>query len=333
MSLLESRRRGLYCVAGDFYIDPREPVERAVITHAHGDHARRSCRRYLAAAPARNLTLMRLGRSAPVRFVPYGQVQVINGVKVTLFPAGHILGSAQVRIEHQGEVWCVSGDYKRNEDPTCDAFEPVRCHTFITECTFGHPTFRWPQPAGVVREIESWWRANQQAGRGSLLLCYAIGKSQRILAALDRTIGPIMTHASIQRGCEAYRADGVSLPLTRQITRAAKAVDARQALVIAPPGVQGTPWMRRLGPVSTAMASGWMQAGGLQRWPALDRGFVLSDHADWDGLLTTIRETGAEQVWATHGDAAVLVEHLRAQSLAASAWPDATNEARADTSG
>jgi putative mRNA 3-end processing factor len=316
--VIELTDSGLYCAAGDFYIDPWRPVPRAVVTHAHGDHARRGSRAYLAARDGERVLRTRLGDDATIQAIAYAEPILLNGVRVSLHPAGHILGSAQVRVEHRGEVWVISGDYKVGADATCAPFEPLRCHSFVTESTFGLPIYRWRAQADLFDEINGWWRANQQAGKASLLFAYALGKSQRVLAGLDPAIGPIYTHGAVERLNADYRAAGVALPATTYAA-AGRRADWSQALIVAPPSAQGTPWMRRFGTVSTGFASGWMQLRGTRRRKAVDRGFALSDHADWPGLLAAIAATGAERVWVTHGYSAVLARWLSERGLEASA--------------
>jgi putative mRNA 3-end processing factor len=314
MSLIELGERGLYCPAGDFYIDPWAPVDRAVITHAHSDHARWGSRAYLTSEPGAGVLRTRMGPDAVIRALPYGETIGINGVDVSLHPAGHILGSAQVRVASAGEVWVISGDYKTDAgDPTCAAFEPVRCHTFVSEATFALPIYRWDPQAVTFAEINAWWRANQAAGRASLLLGYALGKAQRLLAGVDPSIGPIFCHGAVERLNHDYRAQGVALPPTRYSGDAARGFDWSQALIVAPPSAHGTTWSRRFGDLSAAFASGWMRIRGTRRRRAVDRGFVVSDHADWPGLLAAIAATGAERVWVTHGYTAVLARWLEDQ--------------------
>jgi putative mRNA 3-end processing factor len=313
-TLIQLTDSGLYCAAGDFYIDPWRPVARAVVTHAHADHARLGSRSYLVARDGERVFRTRLGYDAALQTAAYGEVVTINGVRVVLYPAGHILGSAQVCVEHRGEVWVVSGDYKVGADATCVAFEPVRCHTFVTESTFGLPIYRWRAQVELFDEINAWWRANQIAGKASVLFAYALGKAQRLLAGVDPTIGPIFTHGAVERLTRDYRDSGVALPATTYAA-ADRRADWTQALIVAPPSAQGTPWMRRFGTLSTGFASGWMQLRGRRRRKAVDRGFALSDHADWPGLLATIAATGAERVWVTHGYSAVLARWLHDQGL------------------
>jgi putative mRNA 3-end processing factor len=316
--VIQVTENGVYCPSGDFYIDPWGPVDRAVITHAHSDHARSGSKRYLTAQPGQWLLRARLGEGADIEAIPYGETVSFNGVHVSLYPAGHVLGSSQVRLEHRGEVWVVSGDYKLEPDTTCAAFEPVRCHTFLTESTFGLPIYRWRPQAQVFEQIGAWWRSNQEKGKASLLFAYALGKAQRVLAGVDPSIGPIYTHGAVERLTQVYRDAGI--PLAKTI-HAASAVeqDWSRALILAPPSANGTPWMRRFGPVSTGFVSGWMRIRGARRRRSLDRGFVLSDHADWPALLSAIDATGASSVWVTHGYRHPLVRWLSEEGLQAQA--------------
>jgi putative mRNA 3-end processing factor len=317
--------RGLYCAAGDFHIDPWEPVDRAILTHAHADHLREGSRVYVTAAPGAPLVRARLGDDAAIESVAYGESIVRDGVRVSLHPAGHILGSAQVRIERGGEVWVVSGDYKLEPDPTCTAFEPLRCHTFVTECTFGLPVFRWRAQGEVYAGINAWWRANREAGKVSVLFAYPLGKAQRILAGVDTSIGPVHTHGSVERYAAIYRQTGVTLADTKPVTG-----PLAGSLILAPPHARGTPWFRKLGAASTALASGWMRIRGTRRRQSLDRGFVLSDHADWPALMSAIEATGAEHVWTTHGYRNVLARWLQEKGVDARAvethYPAGTEE-------
>jgi putative mRNA 3-end processing factor len=325
--LVVERPEGLYCPPGDFYIDPWRPVDRAVITHAHADHARPGHGHYLAAAPGEGVLRARLG-DITLQPLAYGEVVEHRGVRISLHPAGHVLGSAQVRLEHAGRVWVASGDYYTSgaeadgaeHNPSCAPFEPLRCDCFITESTFGLPVYRWQPQAGVYAEITAWWAANAANGRASLLLAYSFGKAQRILAGIDPSTGPIVVHGAVQPLNDAYRAAGVALPPTRLATEVADKASLKRALVIAPPSVLGSAWARRFGDASDAFASGWMQLRGARRRRAVDRGFVLSDHADWPGLQRAIAATGAERVIVTHGYEAVMVRWLQQQGLQAGSF-------------
>jgi putative mRNA 3-end processing factor len=316
--LLSVTERGVYCAAGDFYVDPWMAVDRAVITHAHGDHARWGSRRYLGSREGARVLRTRLGPDARIRPVAFGEAVDVNGVRVSLHPAGHILGSAQVRIEHRGEVWVVSGDYKTEPDPTCTAFEPVPCHTFVTESTFGLPIYRWSPQAETFAEIAAWWRANADAGRASVLFGYALGKAQRLLAGLlGAEQGPIYTHGAVETLNRDYRSGGIALPETTHVGAALKGTDFGRALIVAPPSAAGSTWLRRFGPSSTAFASGWMRIRGTRRRRSLDRGFVVSDHVDWPSLLSAIEATMAERVWVTHGYREPVVRWLRDRGIEA----------------
>jgi putative mRNA 3-end processing factor len=318
-NLLERTPDGLYCAAGDFYIDPWNPVARAVITHAHSDHLCPGSKQYLSARPCEALLRARAGADAAIESVAYGDAVDMNGVRVSFHPAGHILGSAQIRIEHHGEIWVVSGDYKLTADPTCPPFEPVPCHTFVTESTFGLPIFRWPQPNEVLAEVNAWWRSNQQAGKASVLFAYPLGKTQRVLAGIDHSIGRIYTHGAAEGFNRLYRECGIALPATEYAKAAPPKTDWTRALILAPPMAKTSPWLRRFGDFSTGLASGWMRIRGTRRRQSIDRGFVLSDHADWSGLLTAIRSSGAKRVWVTHGYRAQLARWLEENSLEAHA--------------
>ena len=316
--LIVQRPEGLYCPAGDFHIDPWKPVARAVITHAHGDHARRGHGAYLAQAQSAGVLRARLGADISLQTLAYGERIDVNGVRLSLHPAGHVLGSAQVRLEHAGQVWVASGDYKLQDDGTCAPFEPVRCDVFITESTFGLPIYRWQSQAALMAEINAWWQANAAAGRCSIVYAYAFGKAQRILHGADASIGPLICHGAVEPLNAAYRAEGVALPPTPLVTHPGidKAVLPR-ALVIAPPSAAGSLWLRRFGDHADAFASGWMQVRGTRRRRGVDRGFVMSDHADWPGLQQAIAATGAERIIVTHGSVPVMVRWLREQGLQA----------------
>lgn len=309
-SLISLTPRGLYCKKGDFYVDPWLPVDRAVVTHAHADHAYRGSKNYLVAAEGESLARIRLDHESTITGQKYGETTDINGVKVSFHPAGHVLGSAQVRVEYKGEVWVVSGDYKLTPDATCSPFEPVKCNYFITEATFGLPIYRWPSPKKVFTEIDEWWLRNRENGKASVLFAYSLGKAQRILNGVDRSIGPIFTHGSVERLTQAYRESGIDLPETTYVGNVTNKKEFAGSLIVAPPSAQMSTWMKRFGPQSTGFASGWMMVRGARRQRAVDRGFVLSDHADWPELNTAIRATEADTVYVTHGFSEEVVRWL-----------------------
>jgi putative mRNA 3-end processing factor len=313
------RKEGLYCVPGDFYIDPWRPVDRAVITHAHSDHARLGHKHYLAAAPGAGVLRARLG-DISLDAMDYGATVVHNGVTLSLHPAGHVLGSAQLRMEYRGETWVASGDYKLEDDGTCAPFETVRCDTFITESTFGMPIYRWQPQARIFAGVNAWWQQNVIAGRASVLFCYAFGKAQRVLRGLDPTIGPIVCHGAIEPLNRRYREAGVTLPATLAVSDITNKAEFARALILAPPSAAGSPWLRRFGDYSDAFASGWMQLRGARRRRGVDRGFVLSDHADWPGLQEAIAATGAQRIIVTHGQIPIMVRWLQQTGLQAAAF-------------
>lgn len=317
--LVVQRPEGLYCPPGGFYIDPWRAVDRAVITHAHADHARSGHGHYLAAAPAGGVLRARLG-DISLQTLAYGERIHHHGVTVSLHPAGHVLGSAQVRLEYAGQVWVASGDYKVAPDRTCAPFEPVRCDVFITESTFGLPIYRWQPDSEVFAAINAWWQGNASAGRASVLLCYSFGKAQRILSGIDASIGPVVVHGAVEPLNRAYRDAGVALPATRLVSEVTDKADFQRALVLCPPGAAAGPWIKRFGDYSDGFASGWMQLRGARRRGGHDRGFVLSDHADWPGLMGAIGATGAQRVIVTHGSVPVMVRYLSGQGLQAEAF-------------
>ena len=312
--VLEFREEGIYCPAGDFFIDPWRPVDRALITHGHSDHARPGHRRYLATAAAAPVIRHRLG-AIRIETIPFAETRRIGDATVSFHPAGHVPGSAQIRVEHRGEVWVVSGDYKTTTDPLSEPFDPVRCHSFITECTFGLPVFRWPDEATLTAQINDWWRDCRDSGRTAVIGAYSLGKAQRVLTMVDPAIGPILTHGAVENTNAVMRTQGIALPETVRVTADLDLKAHPGALVIAPPSALAGGWLRRFGPVSTGIASGWMALRGVRRRRGADRGFVVSDHADWDGLNAAIDATGAERVFATHGYTTVFREWLESRGL------------------
>ena len=304
--------KGVYCPAADIYIDPWRPVDRAVITHGHADHARPGMGQYLSTKEAAPVLRHRLGDIA-LQTEQYATPLHIGDAKISFHPAGHVPGSAQVRVEVKGEVWVVSGDYKLEHDPISTPFEPVACHSFITECTFGLPVFRWKDPNQVMDDINQWWAANKAAGRFTLMAAYSLGKAQRLLAGLDSAIGPILTHGAVESTNDVLRGQGIDLPNTLQVTSDLDVKSHAGAFVLAPPAALGSTWSDRFKPAATGFASGWMALHGIRRRRAVDRGFVISDHADWPGLNTAIRDTGAERIFVTHGYTSVFRRWLECE--------------------
>ncbi|WP_420011151.1 ligase-associated DNA damage response exonuclease [Tateyamaria sp.] len=287
MSALTFTPSGIYCPVGDFYIDPWRPVARALITHGHADHARSSMGSYLATDIAAPVMRHRLGDIA-LDTIRYGETRQIGGATVSFHPAGHVPGSAQIKVEVAGEIWVASGDYKVIDDGLSTAFEPVKCHHFITESTFGLPVFRWSSQADVAAQINDWWAGCAAAGKTAFLGCYALGKAQRLLTMLDPSVGPILTHTAIENTNRIIRGQGILLPDTQLANAELNPKEYPGALVLAPPSALGSAWARKFGAQETAFASGWMALRGIRRRRAGDRGFVISDHADWSGLLAAI---------------------------------------------
>lgn len=283
----------------------------AVITHAHSDHSRWGMNHYLAHHHSAEVMKLRLGSEISLETVDYGQTLEINGVKISLHPAGHIPGSAQVRMEYKGQVAVVSGDYKVENDGLSAPFEPVKCHEFVSECTFGLPIYKWETQAEIFNQVNSWWRQNAADGRNSVLFAYSLGKAQRILQNLDQSVGEVFVHGAVWNTNQALISNGIDLWDVPRVTQEMSKSTFKGALIIAPPSAMGTPWMKRFGPYRTGICSGWMSVRGTRRRRAADRGFVLSDHADWEGLIQAIQATEAEQVYLTHGSTAAFGKYLQ----------------------
>lgn len=319
-NILTCTPAGLYCPAGDFYIDPWRPVPRAIITHAHSDHARSGSQHYLAANPSESLLRLRLGTNLPLQTLNYGEQLRVGQSTVSLHPAGHILGSAQVRVEVQGKIAVITGDYKLQHDPTCDPWEPIRCHGLVTESTFGLPAFRWPHTDQVIDEVLRWWHTNQAQNRTSVLLGYSVGKSQRLIMELLQRCGRekaelMAIHGALLGPNQAYRQAGIDIPDLPSAASFSKERDWSKSLVLAPPSCQGTSWLKRFKDPSLAMASGWMAIRGTRRRRGVERGFTLSDHIDWPDLLTAVAAYSPEYVWVTHGFTEITARYLNEQGI------------------
>lgn len=309
-ALLQFTEKGIYCEAGNFYIDPWRAVDFAVITHAHSDHARFGSKHYLAHHLSAPILSLRLGSNISLQTVDYEQSIFINGVKVSLHPAGHIIGSSQVRVEYKGEVWVAAGDYKIENDGISTAFHPVKCHTFVTESTFGLPIYKWERQSTIFENIHNWWKQNKAKGKVSVLCGYSLGKAQRLTKFCDETIGRIFLHGAVANVNQALITNHINLPSYPNVTNEFAKKDYEGALIIAPPSVVGSTWLKKFEPYSIAICSGWMQVRGTKRRQNADIGFALSDHADWCGLLQAIKATEAENVIVTHGYTQVLSRYL-----------------------
>ena len=309
MSLIEFTDKGLYCRQGNFYIDPWQPVEKAVITHAHSDHARWGSKYYLCHIHTKPLLQLRLGNNN-YQGVEWNETVIMNGAKISLYPAGHMIGSSQIRVEYNGEVWVVSGDYKTENDGISGEFELVPCNTFITESTFGLPIYRWKSQVEIFANIKAWIRNNQLNNKTSVLIAYSLGKAQRLLQVVNEVTENIFVHGSIWNTQETLRLAGWNLPQVKRILSDTQKALFNQAVVIAPPSADNSLWLKRFTPYSIGVCSGWMQVRGNVRRSNVDAGFALSDHADWTGLLETVKGTGAEKVFVTHGFQSVFSRYL-----------------------
>lgn len=317
MSLLEFTDKGICCKHAGVYLDPWKPVEKALVTHGHSDHAYPGHGHYLTTSVTAQTIRHRLNLTGNVQSTQYGEVVTINGVRFSFHPAGHIPGSAQIRVEYQGEVWVFSGDYKLQPDGISTPFEMINCHVFITESTFGLPIYKWRRPDEVFGDINQWWMRNRDEGRVSVIAGYTLGKAQRILRNVDSSIGPVFTHGAVYSVNSLLRDQGLSLPDAPRVSDDINKTDLRGALVIGPPSAVGSLWMKRFLPYSLAIASGWMKLRGTRRRRGADRGFALSDHADWDDLNRVVRETGAEKVFVTHGYSEIFAQWLNETGIEA----------------
>ncbi len=312
MALIRFLEKGIFCEQGNFYIDPWQPVEHAVITHAHSDHARAGSASYLCHKDTLPLLELRLG---PHHYstLDWNEPIHINGVKLTLHPAGHIIGSSQIRLEYKGEIWVISGDYKLENDGFSGAFEPVKCHSFVTESTFALPVYNWRPQQDIFREIQQWILANQASGNSSILIAYSLGKSQRLLPCISGLGIPIFAHGAVYNVHRTLQDAGWKLPEIFPVTPETPPDLYKGKIILAPPSALDTPWLKRFNPYRIGICSGWMQVRGHARRRNADASFVLSDHADWNGLLKTIKDTEAEKVYVTHGFQSVLSRYLTEQ--------------------
>jgi putative mRNA 3-end processing factor len=317
VSLLQFTDRGIFCERAGVYLDPWKPVEKAIISHGHSDHAYPGHKYYLSTSLALPVIKHRLWLVDNIEGLDYGEPLNINGVNFSFHPAGHIPGSAQIRVEYKGEVWVFSGDYKLQQDEISTPFEPIKCHTFITESTFGLPIYKWKSQKEVFDDINAWWFKNKEEGKNSVIAGYTLGKAQRLLKNVDPSIGKIFTHGAVDSLNEVLRRQGLELPECPRVNDNTKKEDLKGALIICPPSAVGSTWMRRFLPYSLGVASGWMKLRGTRRRRGADRGFVLSDHADWNDLNKTILDTGAEKVFVTHGYSEVFAQWLNSRGIQA----------------
>jgi len=309
MSLIKFTNKGIYCKQGDFYIDPWQPVDLAITTHGHADHVKWGNKAYLCHDLTRPILNQRLGPDLKIETLPYNKQIDINGVKLSLFPAGHVIGSSQIRLEYKGEVCVVSGDYKVEYDGISTEFEPVKCHTFVSESTFGLPIYKW-QPQNVIfSQIKEWISGNHDKNKTSVLVAYSLGKAQRLIKGLEG-YGDIYVHNSIANLNEGFVKAGVNLPETIRITADTKKDDLQKGIVIVPPALAEGRWIKNLINGATGVCSGWMQVRASRRWRSADAGFALSDHADWPGLLSAIEATEAQKVYVTHGFTSTFSKYL-----------------------
>ena len=311
MPLLTFTKQGIYCEQADLYIDPWRKVKSALITHAHSDHARPGCSKYMSTHLTKPILKHRLGKKYTIDSVEYGETRSINGVKISFHPAGHVIGSAQIRLEYKGEIWVVSGDYKVVDDGISTPFEPIKCHHYITESTFALPIYNWSAQSTIMNEINRWWQMNKELGMISLISAYSLGKAQRVMHNLDRSIGQVYVSHTIDSINQVLLSSGVKLPELPVFREEIAHEISPGSLIIGPSAAPGGVWKKEVTGFSCASASGWMAARNIRKRRLVDRGFVLSDHADWKGLLWSIRESGAENIYVTHGYTDAFTRYLR----------------------
>jgi putative mRNA 3-end processing factor len=329
MTLISFTNKGIYCKQGNFYIDPWRPVDLAVTTHGHADHVKWGNKAYLCHELTKPILNQRLGDDLNIETLPYNKEVSINGVKVSLFPAGHVIGSAQVRLEYKGEICVVSGDYKTEDDGISVAFEPVKCHTFVSESTFGLPIYKWQSQEVIFNQIRDWISGNHDRSKTSVLVAYSLGKAQRLIKGLTG-YDDIYVHNSIANLNERFIEAGVDLPQTIRITAETRKEDLQKGIVIVPPALAEGRWIKNLHNAATGVCSGWMQVRASRRWRSADAGFALSDHADWPGLLSAIKDTGAEKVFVTHGYTATFSKYLNEKTQYGNDEEEEVPEAAAD---
>lgn len=309
MKFIKFTKKGIYCIPGKFYLDPWYPVDYAIISHGHADHSRWGNKHYLCHQNSKNILLHRLGKDISIETLSYNQIKTINGVKVSFFPAGHIIGSVQIKLEYKGKVVVFSGDYKTNPDFITTPFEPVKCHEFITESTFGLPIYSWKTEAELQSQLQQWIVNNQKQNKTSVFFGYSLGKAQRIMSLVDG-IDEVYVHSAINNLNQAISKSGIVLPKSKLITSDFNKKDIQNKIVILPPALLGSKLLKKIPNAATAICSGWMQIRGNRRWKGVDAGFAVSDHADWNGLLSAVKATEAEKVYVTHGSQAVFSKYL-----------------------
>jgi len=316
LKLLRLTKKGLYCQQGKFYLDPWSKVDHAIISHGHADHARWGMKHYLCHTDSKAILKQRLGKDISIETMPYNAPRTINGVTVSFHPAGHVIGSAQIRLEYKGRVEVFSGDYKTQPDFITTPFEPVKCHSFITESTFGLPVYRWKPEDAIQNELHNWIKYNQSQNRTSVFVGYSLGKAQRIMSLIDGA-DEVFVHRSIHNLNEAIASSGYKIPETQLLTSDFNKKEVEGKLIIVPPAVLDSRMFKRVPNAATAICSGWMQIRGNRRWAAVDAGFAVSDHADWDGLISAIKATEAEEVYVTHGSQATFSRYLNEMGIQA----------------
>ncbi|MDB2385654.1 ligase-associated DNA damage response exonuclease [Polaribacter sp.] len=309
MKFIKFTKKGIYCIPGKFYLDPWFPVDYAVISHGHADHARWGNKHYLCHNDSKAILKHRIGKDISIESLGFNEPKKINEVEVRFFPAGHIIGSAQIRLEYKGYVIVFTGDFKTQPDFISTPYEPVKCHEFITESTFGLPIYKWKDEVDLKRELQNWVYQNQQNNRTSVFIGYSLGKAQRIMKLLEDT-DQLFVHSAIHNNNNAIQSSGIQIPESSLLEFEFKKTDIQNKIVILPPALLGSRLLKKIPNASTAICSGWMQIRGNRRWKGVDAGFAVSDHADWDGLLEAVKASEAQKVYVTHGSQATFSKYL-----------------------
>ena len=309
-NLISQKSQGLYCESANIWIDPYKPVEKAIITHAHSDHFTNGCREYICSIETGLLLKKRFGNNINLKTVEYDKKFLINGINFSLHPSGHILGSSQIKIMTDSETWLITSDFKRQKDKTCKSYERLKTDFLICESTFGLPIFNWESTNKIIDKITKW--VNQSEDSTSILFCYSLGKAQRLLSELNsQNFKNIYVHKSINNINTIYKNLGIELEEAKIFDNNLEINNLKDCLLLLPPSLNNQNFLKKFKRFQTGFASGWMSIRALKKRSGFDKGFTISDHADWNGLIKTIKESEAKRVFLNHGDGESLANFLR----------------------
>ena len=310
--LIKYTSSGLYCELADLWIDPNKPVKRAIITHAHMDHFTFGCEEYISTYETAIILKERIGKGINIKTYDFCEDFKINGINFSLHPSGHILGSSQIKLTLADEKWLITGDFKRQRDETCKEYEKVKTDFIISESTFGLPIFKWDEPQNTATDITKWVNSSQE--KTSILFCYSLGKAQRLLNEISKTNfkNKIYTHSTIHKMNNCYKKLGVEVIDTRKFDQKKNNEDLKGSLILLPPSLNKNSFIKNFKEIQTGFASGWMSIRARRKRSGYDKGFAISDHADWEAILNTIKESKAKNVFFHHGDSEALNRYLNA---------------------